>query len=50
MIGTEGDYNFDMHVFRTLVTNFYPADYDVEAPMQNIRHRLYATCHGRDRW
>lgn len=50
VIGTEGDYNFDMHVFRTLVTNFYPADYDVEAPMQNIRHRLYATCHGRDRW
>lgn len=39
VIGTENDYTFDMHVYRALVTNFYPADYDYEAPLQNIRHR-----------
>ena len=50
VIGTEGDYNFEMHVYRTLVTNLFPADYDFEAPMQNWRHRLYVTCHGKDRW
>eukprot|EP00656_Telonema_subtile_P037043 TRINITY_DN4112_c0_g1_i3.p1 TRINITY_DN4112_c0_g1~~TRINITY_DN4112_c0_g1_i3.p1 ORF type:complete len:270 (-),score=80.41 TRINITY_DN4112_c0_g1_i3:70-879(-) len=50
VIGTEGDYNFDMHVYRTLLTNFFPMDYDFEAPSQNCRHRCYVTCHGRDRW
>jgi hypothetical protein len=30
VIGTEADYNFDMHVFRALLTNYYPADYDFE--------------------
>lgn len=49
VIGTEGDYNFEMHVYRTLLTNFYPMDYDFEAPNQNCRHRCYvsrlqATC------
>jgi len=46
----EGGYNFDMHSFRPLVTNFFPADYDYEAPLQNFRHRVYITLHGRDRW
>ena len=50
VITREGDYNFDMHVFRTLLTNFFPADYDYEAPIQNMRHRLYITLHGWDRW
>jgi len=50
VIKREGDYNFDMHVYRTLVTNLFPADYDYEAPVQNLRHRLYATCHSKDRW
>ena len=36
-----------MHVTRALVTNFYPADYDY---VQNFRHRLYITIHGRDLW
>ena len=31
VIKREGDYNFDMHVYRTLVTNLFPADYDYEA-------------------
>jgi len=44
----EGGYNFDMHSFRPLVTNFFPADYDYEAPLQNFRHRVYITLHGRD--
>mmetsp|Transcript_48228 Transcript_48228/g.124467 ORF Transcript_48228/g.124467 Transcript_48228/m.124467 type:complete len:238 (+) Transcript_48228:3-716(+) len=46
----EGGYNFEMHTYRVLVTNFFPADYDYEAPLQNLRHRLYITLHGRDRW
>eukprot|EP00438_Fugacium_kawagutii_P032527 Skav202145 [mRNA] locus=scaffold970:31859:33574:+ [translate_table: standard] len=46
----EGGYTFDMHVMRALVTNYYPADYDYEAPLQNLFHRLYITIHGRDRW
>lgn len=46
----EGGYTFDMHVARALVTNYYPADYDYEAPLQNLLHRLYITMHGRDRW
>lgn len=46
----EGGYNFAMHTYRTLVTNYFPADYDYEAPLQNLRHRLYITFHGRDRW
>jgi hypothetical protein len=46
----EGGYNFDMHTFRPLLTNFFPADYDYEAPLQNFRHRVYITLHGRDRW
>ena len=50
VITKEGEYNFDMHVYRTLVTNLFPADYDYEAPWQNLRHRCYATCHSRDRW
>jgi len=50
VVGKEGGYNFQMHTFRVLLTNFFPADYDYEAPLQNLRHRLYITCHGRDRW
>lgn len=50
VVSKEGGYNFDMHTFRVLLTNFYPADYDYEAPLQNLRHRLYITVHGRDRW
>ncbi|CAK9039041.1 unnamed protein product [Durusdinium trenchii] len=46
----EGGYTFDMHVMRGLVTNYYPADYDYEAPLQNLMHRVYITLHGRDRW
>lgn len=46
----EGGYTFDMHVMRALVTNYFPADYDYEAPLQNFFHRLYITLHGRDRW
>lgn len=42
-------YTFDMHTFRALVTNFFPADYDYEAPMQTLRHRLYITLHAMDR-
>jgi len=50
VVSREGAYNFYMHTFRVLVTNFFPADYDYEAPLQNLRHRLYITLHGRDRW
>ena len=46
----EGGYTFDMHVMRALVTNYFPADYDYEAPLQNLAHRMYITAHGRDRW
>merc|ERR1712127_617594 len=42
-------YTFDMHTFRALVTNFFPADYDYEAPIQTLRHRLYITLHALDR-
>merc|ERR1719168_259108 len=50
VVRQEGVYNFQMHTYRVLVTNFFPADYDYEAPLQNLRHRLYITVHGRDRW
>jgi hypothetical protein len=50
VVRREGLYNFQMHTYRVLVTNFFPADYDYEAPLQNLRHRLYITLHGRDRW
>jgi hypothetical protein len=45
----ENDYNFAMHTFRALVTNYFPADYDYEAPLQTLRHRLYITLHALDR-
>merc|ERR1712032_929103 len=50
VVRQEGAYNFLMHTYRVLVTNYFPADYDYEAPLQNLRHRLYITLHGRDRW
>lgn len=50
VVRIEGAYNFAMHTYRTLLTNFFPADYDYEAHIQNLRHRLYITYHGRDRW
>merc|ERR1712232_1190841 len=50
VVKKEAGYNFDLHSVRALVTNFFPADYDYEAPLQNLRHRLYITYHGRDRW
>jgi len=43
------DYSFAMHVYRALVTNYFPADYDYEAPIQTLRHRLYITLHALDR-
>lgn len=42
-------YSFAMHVYRALVTNYFPADYDYEAPIQTLRHRLYITLHALDR-
>lgn len=42
-------YSFSMHVYRALVTNYFPADYDYEAPIQTLRHRLYITLHALDR-
>merc|ERR1719401_3137079 len=50
VVKKEGGYNFAMHTYRVLLTNYFPADYDYEAPLQNLRHRLYITIHGRDRW
>ena len=50
VVRKEGGYNFSMHTYRVLLTNLFPADYDYEAPLQNLRHRLYITLHGRDRW
>merc|ERR1719461_1835781 len=50
VVKKEGDYNFEMHTFRVLVTNLFPSDYDYEAPIQNLRHRIYITWHGKDRW
>ena len=50
VVSREGGYNFSMHTFRVLLTNLFPADYDYETPLQNLRHRLYITLHGRDRW
>lgn len=50
VVKREGGYNFPMHTYRVLVTNYFPADYDYEAHLQNLRHRLYVTLHGRDRW
>jgi hypothetical protein len=49
VIQRPGEYNFAMHTFRALVTNFFPADYDYEAPIQTLRHRLYITLHAIDR-
>merc|ERR1719401_634767 len=43
------DYSFEMHTYRALVTNYFPADYDYEAPVQTLRHRLYITLHALDR-
>lgn len=51
VIGVEGgEYSYEMHVLRALVTNLFPADYDYEAPLQSLLHRAYITAHGRDRW
>merc|ERR1711918_244024 len=50
VVKREDGYNFEMHCYRSLVTNLFPADYDFEAPLQNMRHRVYITLHGRDRW
>eukprot|EP00928_Gymnodinium_smaydae_P038137 TRINITY_DN26359_c0_g1_i1.p1 TRINITY_DN26359_c0_g1~~TRINITY_DN26359_c0_g1_i1.p1 ORF type:complete len:501 (+),score=63.78 TRINITY_DN26359_c0_g1_i1:50-1504(+) len=50
VVRKEGGYNFDMHTYRVLLTNYFPADYDYEAHLQNLRHRIYITLHGRDRW
>merc|ERR1711871_116669 len=50
VVSKEGAYNFEMHTYRVLLTNYFPADYDWEAPLQNLLHRLYITLHGRDRW
>merc|ERR1711959_464998 len=49
VIGSARDYNFAMHTMRALVTNLFPADYDCEAPLQTLRHRLYITLHAIDR-
>lgn len=49
VIQRSNDYNFEMHTFWALVTNFFPADYDYEAPVQTLRHRLYITLHALDR-
>jgi hypothetical protein len=49
VIGAPGEYNFAMHTMRALVTNLFPADYDCEAPLQTLRHRLYITLHAIDR-
>jgi len=50
VITKEGEYSFAMHTYRALLTNFFPADYDYEAKIQNLRHRIYITWHGKDRW
>jgi len=49
VIPRSNDYSFAMHVYRALVTNYFPADYDYEAPIQTLRHRLYITLHALDR-
>jgi len=49
VIARGSEYNFEMHTYRALVTNFFPADYDYEAPLQTLRHRLYITLHALDR-
>lgn len=49
VVQRSADYNFAMHTYRALVTNFFPADYDYEAPIQTLRHRLYITLHALDR-
>merc|ERR1719313_1483357 len=49
VIGSPCEYTFAMHTVRALVTNLFPADYDVEAPLQTLRHRLYITLHAIDR-
>merc|ERR1740138_1779263 len=49
VINRSTDYTFAMHTFRALLTNYFPADYDYEAPVQTLRHRLYITLHALDR-
>merc|ERR1712196_725385 len=49
VVGHPSDYNYAMHTMRALVTNLFPADYDCEAPLQTLRHRLYITLHAIDR-
>jgi len=49
VIDRSTDYNFAMHSVCALVTNFFPGDYDYEAPIQTLRHRLYITLHALDR-
>jgi len=49
VIGFPHEYNFSMHTMRALVTNLFPADYDCEAPLQTLRHRMYITLHAIDR-
>merc|ERR1711972_1091678 len=49
VVGNPADYNFAMHTMRALVTSLFPADYDCEAPLQTLRHRLYITLHAMDR-
>merc|ERR1711904_144871 len=49
VVSRHTDYNFAMHSVRALITNFFPADYDYEAPVQTLRHRLYITLHALDR-
>lgn len=49
VVDRRGDYNFAMHSVRALLTNIFPADYDYEAPMQTLRHRIYITLHALDR-
>merc|ERR1719350_2257877 len=49
VVKKEGGYNFDLHSYRPLVTNYFPADYDYEAHLQNLRHRVFITSHRCDR-
>jgi len=49
VVYTGSRYNFAMHTYRILLTNLFPADYDYEAPIQNLRHRFYITWHGKNR-
>jgi len=42
-------YNYEMHCYRALVTNYFPAEYDYEAHLQNCRHRVFISVHRCDR-